>query len=114
MCPGCFLGYLERFVALKAAPSAIPTPVPIATPKAILFIMDPKAVPVMIPAIIPYVTALPSPLEGSCGLGLLVSSCTNSSIAHDSGSSLYLRSPLLVRHSGELLFLVISTERAFL
>ena len=70
MCPGCFLGYLERFVALKAAPSAIPTPVPIATPKAILFIMNPKAVQVMIPAIIPYVTALPSPLEGSCGLGL--------------------------------------------
>nr|DAE49439.1 MAG TPA: hypothetical protein [Caudoviricetes sp.] len=44
---------MGRFVALKPAPSALPTPTPIANPKAILFIMNPRAVPAIIPAIIP-------------------------------------------------------------
>nr|DAI81590.1 MAG TPA: hypothetical protein [Caudoviricetes sp.] len=47
------------------------------------------------------------PPEGSDGLGLLVSSSTYSSITHDSGFPRFLRSPLLARHGGEFLFLLI-------
>nr|DAI81591.1 MAG TPA: hypothetical protein [Caudoviricetes sp.]DAM16006.1 MAG TPA: hypothetical protein [Caudoviricetes sp.] len=44
---------MGRFVALKPAPSAIPTPVPIVIAKALSSIMNRKIMAVIIPAIIP-------------------------------------------------------------
>nr|DAN49730.1 MAG TPA: hypothetical protein [Caudoviricetes sp.] len=44
------------------------------------------------------------PPEGSDGLGLLVSSCTYSSITHDSGFPRFLRSPLLADMVGSFCF----------